>query len=378
MKSRNHIRTACRRGSAQAKRPQRGGGERGLTLIELMVSLVLGLILIGGVLNIFVSNRQTYRVTENLTRMQENARAGFDFMARDLREAGQSPCGARLVANVIRSSGAIPWWADWNRGTIIGFDGLQDRVDMVAFGTATGERVSGTDAVMVIRAEQDEKVIASHDAVAFQLTLNSVTGLSADDVVVACDLKNSAIFQIGTMPVTPNTISYDPATATLNCSGQLGYPTPAICSTPPTKILAAGGLVSRLTTTFWYIGFSENGKRALYRTTIVKKTVLGVQTVTTEPEEMVPGVQDLQIEYLTTAAGTLATDWVAASNNTTFPGASSTATGNWQTDDIAIQPNHVVAARLTMTLQSDENIGTDQLPLQRSLIHVVGLRSREN
>ena len=85
--------------AARSTRPSQStdpSGQAGLTLVELMVALVLGLVLILGVLNIFVSNRETFRVTENLTRIQENARAGFDFMARDVREAGQNPCGTNL------------------------------------------------------------------------------------------------------------------------------------------------------------------------------------------------------------------------------------------------------------------------------------------
>lgn len=354
-------------------------GQRGLTLVELMISLVLGLILIGGVLNIFISNRGTYRASENLTRMQENARFGFDFMSRDLREAGQNPCGTILMANVIRNaSNAIPWWADWNLGSVVGIDGGQDRTDIVAFGTGSGDRVSGTDAVLVIRAAQDEKVISAHNPATYDITLNSVDGLNADDVVVGCDLKSGAVFQIGTIDTGAKNINYDPGFASLNCSAQLGHPTPAVCTTtPPGKTFEAGGMVSKLNASFWYVGYTASGQRSLYRTRILKKTVSGVPTITTETEEMITGVQDLQMAYLTTAAGVLASDWVTASDSTSFPGASSSATGNWRTDDPTNQPNIAIATRITMTLQSEEKVGTNLQPIQRQLIHVVSLRSRE-
>jgi type IV pilus assembly protein PilW len=355
--------------------------QHGLTLIELMVSLVLGLVLIGGVLNIFVSNREAHRVNENLTRMQENARTGFDFMARDLREAGQNPCGTKLMANLIRKTGAIPWWADWNKGTVIGLDGSQNRTDLVAFGTGLNARVAGTDAVLVTRAAQDEKIITLHNPATFEITLGSVTGLAADDVVIGCDLKNAAIFQIGVIDTGAKVIEYNPIFANLNCSGaKLGYPAPLSCTSLTNKVFDAGGMVSKLNTSFWYVGYGTGDKRALYRTRIIAKTISGLLTITTEPEEMIPGVQDLQIEYLTrnVSTGILATAWVDATDGTSFPGATSTLTGNWQTDDPATQPLHVVATRITMTLQSEDNVGTDQLPLQRQLIHVVGLRSRDS
>jgi type IV pilus assembly protein PilW len=380
--SKNPRMTAMHTPGPVGRLPQMGAiRQHGLTLIELMVSLMLGLVLIGGVLNIFVSNREAHRVNENLTRMQENARTGFDFMARDLREAGQNPCGTKLMANLIRKTGAIPWWADWNKGTVIGLDGSQNRTDLVAFGTGLNARVAGTDAVLVTRAAQDEKIITLHNPATFEITLGSVTGLAADDVVIGCDLKNAAIFQIGVIDTGAKVIEYNPIFANLNCSGaKLGYPAPLSCTSLTNKVFDAGGMVSKLNTSFWYVGYGTGGKRALYRTRIIAKTISGLLTITTEPEEMIPGVQDLQIEYLTrnVSTGILATAWVDATDGTSFPGATSTLTGNWQTDDPATQPLHVVATRITMTLQSEDNVGTDQLPLQRQLIHVVGLRSRDS
>ena len=343
----------------------------GLTLVELMVALVLGLVLVGGVLNVFVANRETFRSTENLTRIQENARTGFDFMARDIREAGQNPCGTPLVANVIRKAGAIPWWADWNNGTLIGVDGGQNRTDIVAFGTTNGARVAGTDAVIVIRTEQNEKIITAHDELTFEMTLQGVDGFAADDVVVACESQVASIFQIGTVSTSLKLISYDSSFASLNCGDQLGYMSPinnCPVSPPALKKFLPGATVTKLSASFWYVGFAANGQRSLYRTRIIKKTISGVPTITFEPEEMVPGVQDLQMDYLTGTGTSLASNWVSATNTVFDAGNQAWTTANL---------NQVVAVRVNMTLQSEENIGTNQQPIQRQLIHVVALRSRD-
>ena len=53
--------------------------QRGLTLVELMVAMLLGVFLIGGVMQIFISSKQTYRMQENLSRLQENGRFALDF-----------------------------------------------------------------------------------------------------------------------------------------------------------------------------------------------------------------------------------------------------------------------------------------------------------
>lgn len=62
--------------------------ERGFSLVELMVTLVLSLFLIGGVVAIFSAARVTAIETENLSRAQENIRFASDFLVRDLRNAG--------------------------------------------------------------------------------------------------------------------------------------------------------------------------------------------------------------------------------------------------------------------------------------------------
>ncbi len=62
--------------------------QRGLTLIEIMVALLIGSFLLAGVLQIFIVNKQTYRVQENLSRMQENGRFALDYLNRYIRLAG--------------------------------------------------------------------------------------------------------------------------------------------------------------------------------------------------------------------------------------------------------------------------------------------------
>jgi len=64
----------------------------GLTLIEIMIAMLIGLFLIGGVLQIFISTKQTYRMQENLSRMQENGRFAMEFLGRDIRMAGYWVC----------------------------------------------------------------------------------------------------------------------------------------------------------------------------------------------------------------------------------------------------------------------------------------------
>ncbi|MCP5419136.1 MAG: PilW family protein [Gammaproteobacteria bacterium] len=62
--------------------------QRGLTLIEIMIALALGLMLIAGLLQLFVGTRQSFRMQENLSRVQESGRYALEYLSRSLRLAG--------------------------------------------------------------------------------------------------------------------------------------------------------------------------------------------------------------------------------------------------------------------------------------------------
>ena len=58
-----------------------------MTLIELMVALGIGSFLMIGAVSIFVQSRATFRVNESIARLQENARYVFDVIEPDIRMA---------------------------------------------------------------------------------------------------------------------------------------------------------------------------------------------------------------------------------------------------------------------------------------------------
>ncbi|MBV5322223.1 MAG: PilW family protein [Ilumatobacteraceae bacterium] len=379
--------------------------QHGLTLIELMVSIVLGLFLVGGVLSIFVSSNQTYKLNDNLMRVQENARSAFDLMARDIREAGQNPCGARKnIVNVLRTAtGAIPVWTDWNLGTLRGYDDTQAATDIKAFGTAVAARVSGTDAVLVIKADANEKAMEcqmekstilpatcptssppidlSDPPVILKLTQSSA--FKENDIAFICDALSSAIFQVYSIyPISGSGkglfIDHRADSTNMNC-GDFLWPnsSPTTCPNPPTVadtkrfVVALTSTpevrIAPLASSFWYVGNSGSGKRSLYRS-IIKRSGT---TVIMSADEVIPDVQDLQVTYLTRDGntGTLADNWVAAS-----------AITDWAADSTAIDTpaiQRVVAVKLDLTLQTVDKVSTSQAVIQRHLLHVIRLRNRE-
>jgi type IV pilus assembly protein PilW len=352
--------------SQRRGQPPVKGRQRGFTLIELLVAMTLGLVLIGGVISVVVTTRQTLRVNENLAHMQEGARFSFETMAREIREAGMVPCGTRLTANVLRTMGSpnVAWWASTDAGMLRGFDGDEDSIDIAGFGTALGDRVEGTDAIMLLRPAGDEqsfRQITAHDVGGTSFSFSSPTAFTDAQVVMVCDGRSSALFQIQTVSNTPPTIQY--GAAALNCSSALGTVLPQ-CGGAVAKAFDPDATVARWDPAFWYVGINPQGGRSLYRARMALNAEGQVVTVR---EEMSPGVNDLQIDYLTRNrddGNTLATTWAPASDVKFVTG--------W-TSNLA----EVVAARLTLGLSSAEAVGSDGQPIQRQLIVVASLRNRD-
>jgi len=62
--------------------------QTGFTLIELMVSVIIGLFLLAGVFTIYLNSRDSQRVIDEEVRMMDNARFALETIAYDLRHAG--------------------------------------------------------------------------------------------------------------------------------------------------------------------------------------------------------------------------------------------------------------------------------------------------
>lgn len=319
----------------------------GFSLVELMVAMVLGLLVSGSAIGIFISNRQANRATDSLSRIQENARTAFELMARDIREAGGNPCGRNLLVTSVINGAGGNWW-DSLANPVIGYD------DGVPFPNGAGIRVAGTDAIEIKSAEPGAvTVINSTPPQAAQLNVNTVNhGMNGGDIVVACDGSQATVFQITTSSPGINTnITHNTGNVVSpgNCSVGLGFPT--VCTATGTPyVYGANSVLTKLRARRWFIGTNPRGGRSLYQAAMRNNG--GVTTVVNE--EIVEGVQDMQITYL---FGT-GSNYIAASL---------VPAGSW---------NQVRAVRINLTMQGQETVGTDGGVLNRGLAQTVALRNR--
>lgn len=69
--------------------------QKGLSLVELMVALVLGLLVVAAVIELFMSSRQLYRTQDVKARMQEDGRYAIHHIGELLSRAGYWGCNSR-------------------------------------------------------------------------------------------------------------------------------------------------------------------------------------------------------------------------------------------------------------------------------------------
>ncbi|MGB7987796.1 MAG: PilW family protein [Candidatus Methylophosphatis roskildensis] len=62
--------------------------QRGVTLIELMIALAIGLLIVLVITSAYMSGIGAQRAQTDLTRLEESARFGFDLVSRSVRRAG--------------------------------------------------------------------------------------------------------------------------------------------------------------------------------------------------------------------------------------------------------------------------------------------------
>lgn len=79
----------------------------GLSLLEIVIALGLGLVLLAGATNLFIGSSQTFNVNESLSRMQEDARFAMNRLARDVRMAGFRGCSPNINNRLDIDSGSL-------------------------------------------------------------------------------------------------------------------------------------------------------------------------------------------------------------------------------------------------------------------------------
>ncbi|WP_130620384.1 prepilin-type N-terminal cleavage/methylation domain-containing protein [Dyella amyloliquefaciens] len=310
---------------------------QGFTLVELMVAMVLGLVVIGGVVSVFLANQQVYRTNKAMSDVQGNSRIAFELMARDARTAGLTGCGnASRIANVVNNNtAAANWFVNWT-APVAGYAASQ--TDPVA-----GTDRTGSDSLVLLGAEGSGVSVKTDTASSATIVLNEAkTSLAAGDFVVICDPDHAVIAQLS--GVSGSTLTHAKTGTPGNCTLDLSYPT--VCASSNTYTFSANALVARLTASSWYVGTNAVNGSSLFRKSLGPGGTLST-------DEMVRDVSAMSLQYH--QSGDVA--FVTADNVT-----------NWPSVD---------ALQITLTTISvDQRAGVNAAPISRTFTSTTTLRNR--
>lgn len=349
--------------------------QRGATLIELMIAMLLGLVVVAAASGLFLTNKRVYASTETVNRIQENTRVSFEIMSRDIREAAAKPCGtSSRTVNLLRSRDSA-WWDQFGEG-LRGYDGNQASPG-TAIGAGVAQRVNGTDAIDLHLANQGDYSVVKHDTPSATLDINNVNGLTAGDFVMVCNTEYSLIFQItgfngtgllhnGGGSTTPGNcgseFQFEEVPDLSSCGGASapnGYCIMGNTSAQCAKSSEDPAALARIQTSRWYIGNNARGGRSLYRARVVNRTATATPDLV-DAIEIAEGISEMQLQYRSNGA----TVWQDAS-----------AVADWTV---------VNAVRVNFTAQGTDGAlsggyleGTDGEVLSRAISHVVAIRNRE-
>ena len=257
--------------------------QKGFSLIELMIALVIGLILIAGVLQVFVGSTVTYSMQSGLSKIQENGRFAMSFLSRDLRQAGYLGCTSNSTfANTIRdASAAIPSFLD-----ITDLVGGEDNVD------GSGTPLAGTDVVEVRFADTNGGCdIDSHNENSATVQCTENHDFVKGEVLIVTDCSHTAVFQQSNVNNngTVSVVVHNTGAGTSNCTKGLGAPVQ--CTTLGTPYQFNNGSVLRMNAYRYFIATNTLGEPALHREAIV------AGTTGTSDSELVEGIEDMQVLY---------------------------------------------------------------------------------
>ena len=135
--------------------------QHGMTLIELMVALAIGAFLMIGAITVFMQGRTTFRITESVSRMQENARFALDALEPDIRMAhywglttDSVSVENRVAPAAGNSFGRTPCGANGARVLDVAIGGTNNAYGFAGCAASTGAQPNA-DTLVVRRVSED-------------------------------------------------------------------------------------------------------------------------------------------------------------------------------------------------------------------------------
>lgn len=356
--------------------------QNGFSLVELMLALVLGLVVVTGIVQLFVGNSQTYNVLNGQARVQESARFALDIISRAARSAGYFGCASsrdNLVWNItggnLDNAGLVPEF-DATR-SVQGLNDVGGAGDLAAYPTTTANALNGATGINAdaVIPGTDVLVVRSMASPAWPLSekmfpagANSNpripigSDLDVGDIVMVANCEQAVVFR-----VTGRTESGAQATLEHAIAGGTVFDNTTAQVTSIGRTYSEDSQVGRIESTYFFIAEGTGLSNALDGDgDPVPALALWQKAGTGAPQELVQGVEDLQVLY------------GVDTSNDELPNASEYVTANQLNLVDPGAPRHVsdvVSLRVTITVNSVDEVTADGEMLRRTFSKTIRLRN---
>ena len=338
--------------------------QQGLSLIELLVALAMGLAVLVGLSSVYVVVKQSFRFGETSGRMQEDGTFALDSIARDLRMAGYAGCPGITKTELAGPPAETSYFpgsvmASSSPGGITGSNPLAqiftddpevtrqpftpsnfirgfDNVPHGMFAPDAVPATSNTDSLFFAGGSSKAVSVSAAMATATSsLTLAADTYGWANNVydMIVSSCASSSIFK-GNVTVDGGAVSIDHGTAMGN--GQATFKSDAL--------FGADAIVTPVEWRFYYVA-----TQAAASTPSLMRVFFNGNT-RSAPEEIISNVESLQLQY--------------GENTTVTAGAPTLVADVWRTCaagpatascDPVVDWSRVVAVRIGLMLVSSED-----------------------
>jgi type IV pilus assembly protein PilW len=303
--------------------------QRGFSLVELMVAMTLSLLLLAGALSILYSSKITYNENDRVARLQEAGRTVVEMMLRDTRPAGFLGCSRPVNGDEFGNGLNNNLTLLWNFAQpVYGFEATGAATWLPALDPMVKKAVDYSDVLVLRTTRQGQPVFRTNTpvtdtAAVIQVDTDSGVTLPANTPMIIADCEGSAVFMATSYtPVgTTGTIAHDAAGAGVdgNTSANLA------------RGFVLGAQVMPVETVIYYVGDSGSGP-ALWQ-----------KVGAAEPQELVEGVENLQVRYGIDTDNNLQADKYVTADLVT-----------------AAQWNQVISVELAVLVRSPLETGSDR------------------
>ncbi|WP_158657876.1 PilW family protein [Agarilytica rhodophyticola] len=192
--------------------------QRGLSLVELLVSMFISVVVLGGVVSVIQSSRSTLTNEQEASFIQENVRYAVEILSRDIRSAGNFGCADKNnahVANLV--DGNISGL--FSEDSIVGYEGT---ASTAGFPAILDQADVGSDAIILRYADSDRSVsIQSHSTGSQSFNLHGANTHDFEQgekiAIVDISCRHIGIFE-NTSANNAATANYGAGSSPGNCS----------------------------------------------------------------------------------------------------------------------------------------------------------------